>query len=203
MIRAILFDADGVIQTAPNTRSLLKSLITESEQADRFLAEVFAAERPCLTGQKDFAQELQIVLNRWNVRTPIRHALAIWESIQPISEVMSEISNIRKNGISCYLATNQQLLRADYMRSAFNYDILFDGAFYSYEVGAAKPDELYFQRVLSRLPIPSSQVLFIDDNAANIEAARICGMRALQFDATSIDNPVEALCTALSTFGVD
>ncbi|MFT5089899.1 MAG: beta-phosphoglucomutase-like phosphatase (HAD superfamily) [Candidatus Latescibacterota bacterium] len=48
MIKAILFDADGVIQTSAATFiPQLKSLLTESERAD----EIFAAEKPCMIGQ--------------------------------------------------------------------------------------------------------------------------------------------------------
>jgi putative hydrolase of the HAD superfamily len=202
-IRAILFDADGVIQkTAETFIPRLKSLITETEQVDRFIAEVFEAEKPCLMGQKDFAEELGVVLSRWNVKTSTQEALKIWESIDPVPEVVSQIPSIRKYGILCYLATNQQSYRANYMRAAFNYDALFDGAFYSYELGAVKPEKSYFQNILSQLEIPSSEIVFVDDKIANVEMAQACGMKTLQFEAKSFDNPGEVFCNALNTLDI-
>jgi putative hydrolase of the HAD superfamily len=136
------------------------------------------------------------------VKTPVPQVLAIWEWIQPVSAVMDKIATIRNGGIYCYLATNQQSYRADYMRATFHYNTLFDGAFYSYEVGTAKPDKLYFQSVLSQLSIPSSEILFIDDKAANIAAARTCGMQASLFDAQATERPGAVLSTVLRTFDI-
>lgn len=201
---AILFDADGVIQTTAKTFiPQLKSLLKDAGQADHFLADIFAAEKPCLLGQKDFAEELEIVFKRWKVNIPLRQALTIWESIHPIAEVVDQIQAIRRAGILCYLATNQQSYRADYMRATFHYDSLFDGAFYSYEIGAAKPDELYFKKALSHLDTPAADILFIDDKSANTAMAQACGMQALLFESQSFKSPADALCDALNTLGID
>lgn len=201
MIRALLIDADGVIQTAPHTRSRLRALVPEGEENDRFLTEVFRSERPCLTGQKDFREELPKVLDRWGVEAPAGKVHAIWEAITLIIDVADVVSDIRAAGIPCYLATNQQIHRADYMRAAFNYDALFDGSFYSYQIGAAKPDPGYFNSILSELALVPGDILFIDDNTANIEAAQACGFTVLQFDATTIENPGDALRSALGDLG--
>lgn len=202
-ISAILFDADGVIQTTEKTFiPQLKSLVKEIDQTDHFLADIFAAEKPCLIGQRDFSAELEVVLKRWNVNTPLRQALAIWESIHPITEILDQIQSIRKGNILCYLATNQQSYRADYMRATLNYDSLFDGAFYSYEIGAVKPDELYFQKALAHLDISPADILFIDDKSANTEMAQACGMQALLFESPSFKKPAAALCDALNTLGI-
>jgi putative hydrolase of the HAD superfamily len=197
-VKAILFDADGVIQTAPRTLARVRALTPPGKDADVFSAEVFSAERPCVSGERNFAVELQRVLDRWGVDVPVQEALAIWEAIHLIPDVMDDISMLRKKGAQCYLATNQQVLRADYMRKTFHFDDLFDGAFYSYEMGAAKPDERYFEIVLSRLDLPASEVVFIDDRPANVAAAGACGLRALEFDATQLDSPGAALRLALT-----
>jgi putative hydrolase of the HAD superfamily len=202
MIRAILFDADGVIQTADETFiPQLKSLIAETEHADRFLAEVFAAEKPCMAGKKDFAEELERVLETWDVHIPIQQALAIWQLIHPVPGILHKISTIRQTGVPCYLATNQELHRANYMRVGLNYDSLFDGAFYSCDIGAVKPDESYFHKVLSLLAIPAKELLFIDDKDMNVEAAQACGLNAFQFDVQSMS--ADSMTCALKRFGIN
>jgi HAD superfamily hydrolase (TIGR01509 family) len=50
--------------------------------------------------------------------------------------------------------------------------------FPSFEVGKLKPDADYFEHVLQALDAPAHRVLFIDDNAINVDAAASLGMHA-------------------------
>ena len=43
--------------------------------------------------------------------------------------------------------------------------------FLSFELGLVKPDAAIFDAVAARLPVPRHRVLFLDDNAVNVEAA--------------------------------
>ena len=47
----------------------------------------------------------------------------------------------------------------------------FDFRFLSFELGLVKPDPAIFDAVAARLPVPRNSVLFLDDNAVNVEAA--------------------------------
>jgi putative hydrolase of the HAD superfamily len=64
------------------------------------------------------------------------------------------------------------------MHEDLGYGQLLDGAFYSYELGVAKPDPAYFTTILDRLDVPGGQVLFVDDRLDNVESARSIGLRA-------------------------
>ena len=64
------------------------------------------------------------------------------------------------------------------MRSALPYEDVLDGSFYSYELGAAKPDPAYFTHIVERLGVPPEQLLFVDDRADNVAAARSVGLAA-------------------------
>lgn len=52
----------------------------------------------------------------------------------------------------------------------------FDGVFLSYEMKVMKPDEAIFTRMLAEAGIEAGESLFIDDGAANIEAASRLGL---------------------------
>jgi FMN phosphatase YigB (HAD superfamily) len=54
----------------------------------------------------------------------------------------------------------------------------FHHNFPSFEVGKLKPDADYFEHVLQALDAPAHRVLFIDDNAINVDAAASLGMHA-------------------------
>ncbi|MCP4162670.1 MAG: HAD-IA family hydrolase [Deltaproteobacteria bacterium] len=202
-ITTILFDADGVIQTTPETFiPQLKSLINEKDKADQFLNDIFTVEYPFLKSGNNFDKDLSIVLKKWNVKTPLNQVLKIWELVNPVTEIIAEIRNLQEYGIKCYLATNQQYHRAKYMRSVLNYDKLFDGSYYSYQMDSVKPEELFFQKILSGLSIHPSKILFIDDKLNNIIAARKCGIQAFQFNVNFMENPGEKLHEELSKFDI-
>jgi len=55
----------------------------------------------------------------------------------------------------------------------------FDNHFVSHLTGRIKPDAEAFEHVLQTLGCEPSQVLFLDDNLLNIEAARALGMHAV------------------------
>jgi putative hydrolase of the HAD superfamily len=57
---------------------------------------------------------------------------------------------------------------------------LFEYRFLSYELGAVKPDAEIYERVIQRLPTTPDRVLFVDDNAINVEGARASGLRSEQ-----------------------
>jgi HAD superfamily hydrolase (TIGR01509 family) len=71
--------------------------------------------------------------------------------------------------------------------NAFQWDTHFEGApiveafelrFLSFELGMVKPDHEIFEAVASRLPVAPEQVLFLDDNAANVAGAEAIGFAA-------------------------
>jgi FMN phosphatase YigB (HAD superfamily) len=55
----------------------------------------------------------------------------------------------------------------------------FDSRFLSFELGLLKPDREVFDRVADLLPAPASRVLFLDDNALNVDGATAAGFAAV------------------------
>jgi putative hydrolase of the HAD superfamily len=105
-------------------------------------------------------------------------ALRVWLTIVPQDPVREPVSALRAEGVRCYLATNQTEHRARYMAENLGYAELLDGAFWSYELGLAKPDPAYFTAIVDHLGLEAHEVLFVDDSARNVEAARSIGMAA-------------------------
>jgi putative hydrolase of the HAD superfamily len=180
-VRAVLFDADGVLQRAvPGWKANLEALVAPG-RAEEFLAEVMLSERGPLRGESSFRDELAKVLTRWNVTAPLDEVLANWTRIEVFPDMVEVVRELRATGTACYLATNQQAFRTAYMRANLGYDDLLDGAFYSCELGLAKPDPAYFGTILERIGRTGAQTLFIDDNESNVEGARAAGLHAEHF----------------------
>lgn len=60
-------------------------------------------------------------------------------------------------------------------------DSPFERVFFSAEIGVRKPDPESFRRVTLLLDTTPGNILFIDDGAANVDAARAAGWRAALF----------------------
>lgn len=184
-MRAILFDADGVVQRTPAgwLTDLTARLEIDAAETQDLLNDLFDAERPTLVGTGDFRSAVAAVLARWDRGQLLEPVLACWHEIDVDHEVLAIVDHVRDSGVRCCLATNQQDLRAAYMRRELGYDRHFDEQFYSCELGVAKPDAAYFTTILDRLGLRPDEVLFVDDSPRNVDAAAELGLH------TSLHSP--------------
>ena len=85
------------------------------------------------------------------------------------------------------------------MREALGYDELFDVSCYSHVLGVAKPDPRFFTEAARLVGAAPADILFVDDTAANVEAARLTGMAAVRW---CLDDGHATLRAALTEHGV-
>lgn len=61
----------------------------------------------------------------------------------------------------------------------FNFDDIFIKAYYSHKLGLRKPSKEIFETILKNENLDSAETLFIDDSAANIQAAKDVGLQTI------------------------
>jgi putative hydrolase of the HAD superfamily len=203
VIKAILFDADGVIQRPPSTFGAQLAALLGSERTDvqALIADVFAAEKPALAGASDFGEDLAVLFTRHRIAASASDALDLWKAIEVDAGMQAAVSTLRASRLCCCLATNQHASRGRYMSSVLGYHALFDREFYSYQLGFAKPDHGYFRAIVDALKIAPEQLLFIDDHAPNIEGAREVGLQAELFTA-DVTSSRATLRAILAKYGI-
>lgn len=205
-IRAVLFDADGVLQHGNGgdlTRRIQRAFGFVPDPLDPFIDDVLDAERPALAGRGELVARLEPVVRKWGAPGKERAlAAAWWHCIEPDAGVFSLIAELRREGLLCALATNQQRFRADYMRGPLGYDARFDRSFYSCEMGSVKPEPRYFETIVAQLSLPAEELLFIDDLEPNVMAARGVGLQAAQFVNPRTPEAVAELRALLAGFSV-
>lgn len=69
----------------------------------------------------------------------------------------------------------------DYIRAQYPWFERFKAASYSFELGGIKRDPAIFRKFLELHELSVSEAIFIDDNPANIQSARACGIRSIHF----------------------
>lgn len=199
-IRAVLFDADGVVQrTKPGWLDELKRLCGSPEDVETFIQDVFKAEAPCLLGEGDFGESLASVLQKWESPVTLSEALSIWTMIDPDDAVLGLVRTLRANGTIVGLATNQQRHRADFMLNDLGYIDEFDHILCSCFIGHAKPGAEYFRESVGILGLPADAILFIDDHDRNVESARAAGLQSHRYH---LDEGLDALRNLLEVYGL-
>ncbi|MGO1167039.1 MAG: HAD family hydrolase [Janibacter sp.] len=184
-VEVLLWDCDGVLQHGRfDWRAHL-----DGEVVPGFADRVFEAELPALRGERPLRAVLQDLLEREgadrHVPMTVDDLLGIWEQFDLDPEAVAVLTAVRRHGVRCLLATNQQDHRVRFMRETHRYDDLVDGSYYSSEVGAMKPDPAFFEHILEDLGVPAERVGFVDDVSANVAAARSVGIRAVRHDPAS------------------
>ena len=202
-VRAVLFDADGVLQTTPRFLDMAAGLLPAGDDdIDGFLADLLEVERPALVGNADLPAGVAKLLRDRGSSASLEEAMRLWTEIAVDPGTRAVVEELRAGGMRCYLASNQHWDRARYMSEALGYRELFDAEFYSCDLGRAKPSADYFRLVLEGVGLPPGEVLFLDDKRANVEAARGIGIRASVFEIQEGADNRGPLLRVLSQYGV-
>lgn len=188
-IRAVLFDADGVVQFRGDLGTHFASQHGWSEQELEELGrELFGDaefDTACLTGAADWTVHVDGVLRRRRWPGTTESFLEVWfRHGTLVSEAaLGLVADLRRQGVLCALATNQEARRARFMENDLGFGRCFDRLLFSCRLGTRKPDHAFFRGALADLGVAPHEALFIDDSEPNVVAARECGMAAERFSA--------------------
>ncbi|MGH3346917.1 MAG: HAD-IA family hydrolase [Nocardioides sp.] len=197
MIRHALVDADGVLQDLPGGwAAALVPLL--GDRAEEFLLESVIAEQPCLVGEGDFVALLTDQVARWGLPVDATDLYrAVWHRIEVHADTMALVQELRSAGIGVHLASTQEAGRAAVMRGLYDGNV--DSAYFSCDLGVAKPDPEFFRRILSDLGAAPGDVFFVDDTEVNVEGARTVGLHAMHWRH---EDGLDRLRSSLAAFGL-
>ena len=93
-------------------------------------------------------------------------------------DLLEQLAAVRARGIELHLATVQEHERAGYLWTNMGLKDRFDAIHYAAALGHAKPALEFYREIEARTGFAPSELFFIDDKAANVEAAQACGWTA-------------------------
>lgn len=179
MIKVVLFDADGVLLTGTMFSTYLQTYLGLHEDVVQpFFDNEF---KKCLTGQSDIKDELPKYLKRWGWTKNVNDFLELWFKSEHIidNRLITYIQTLRKKGINCSVATNQERNRVEYMRSQMGFNTLFNKIYASSHLGYIKSNKNFFAKVLQDLPsMQKKEILFWDNSMRNVLVAKKFGINA-------------------------
>jgi len=177
----VLFDLGGVLIELGGLASFqeLAGLGSEEEMWDRWLGCPWV-RRFEMGGcsPQEFAAG---VVADWQLRvTPERflEIFAAWP-IGPFDGAAALLEDVQV-AVPIGCCSNTNVVHWAYQSERWPLLGLFDHSFLSFELGLVKPDQEMFEAVARRVPAEAGRVLFLDDVALNVDAARSYGFRARQ-----------------------
>lgn len=179
-IRVVAFDVDGVLLDCQFPELLPRRLKLDSTEIAPFFEGPF---KKCVVGAADLVEEVEPYLQTWGWDGTVDEFLDFWfESDSNTNDAALRMAKtLTKNGVKCVVASTQEAHRANYLNTEMHFSELFSGLFYSCRVGAEKPDSKFYDHVQAAVNVESSEILFLDDQARNIDGARQAGWNAEQY----------------------
>ena len=141
MVRAVLFDVDGVLVHPWRFReTLARDHGITPDMTAAFFQGPFIR---CVQGQADVLEVLPAFLASWGWPGSATEFVARWLSVEnaPDDAVLGVVTDIRRSGIPCFVASTQERRRAQYLATEMRFGQLFDGLFFSCDLGVEKPKE--------------------------------------------------------------
>jgi len=176
-IRALLMDADGVVQY-PRSGWLERFARLGGPG---FAREAFRREMGTLTGQVDLRDELAEMIAAGGHSATPDDFIALWCDIEVDEFMLRLVDRVRAAGVVTALATNQQSYRGTHMLANLPHADHFDHQFHSFQVGLAKPDPAFFGHIIEVLGVEPNEAVFVDDMEINVRGAREAGLHGVYF----------------------
>jgi len=193
-IKAVVFDFNGVI--VKSDRQLVidfiaASLDIPSDEAQQALAQT---KKLRLSQEKDEKDFWSGMANSREKNLPDhwleQYHQAKFSAIRTVPGMVDIVHNLQNQGFQTALLTNTKKSSAIIKEKLGLYD-LFQPIIFAYKVGVEKPNPKIYQILLDQLNMLPEEVVFIDNKAVNIAAARQLGMDAIEFH--NADQLIEAL----------
>lgn len=107
-VKAVLLDADGVIQDAIVDQSVsIARLLGVKDGLNEFMSDLFRSGNQALTGEPDVVELIAGVLERWDCAGTLNDALELWNMIEVDDDAIEVVKSIRRQGLTVCLASNQ------------------------------------------------------------------------------------------------
>jgi len=180
----VVFDIGNVL-VRWNPRNLFRKTMKDEARMERFLAAALSMDFVSLT---DIAADFSLaVKERAKAFPEFAHELHLFderwvETIGgPIEENVALMRRLKAAGRPVYALSNFAAVKFAIAQRMYDFLGEFDHAVISGHVGAVKPDPRIFEILFERVGRRPEELLFVDDQIKNVEAARALGMPSILY----------------------
>lgn len=184
MIKNIVFDA-GMVLVDFCWQKVMHDLGFEGELFERVAD---ATVRSSVWGEYDRSRMSDeeilagLIENAPELEAEIR---LFWEHngdvIRKYPYAESWIREWKDKGYHCYILSNYARRTYELTRQELSFEMLMDGALFSFQVQQVKPEPEIYRTLMERFDLKPEECVFLDDNADNVAAARRLGIHGIVF----------------------
>jgi HAD superfamily hydrolase (TIGR01509 family) len=121
----------------------------------------------------------------WRTGLPLSEVRRVIEAVpaelQPMPHTVRLMERLRGRGHRLWFLSNMPAPYARHLEDTHDFLRWFDGGLFSSRVNLVKPEPAIFHEAQRRFGAPAGELLFIDDFAHNVAAARALGWQGLHF----------------------
>lgn len=182
-IRVVVFDFGGVVAKADREPvvNFYRETLHLSENELRLL--LHRLQTTLASGGTeegfwcDYAQSKNIELSDdWFIRLhDVYHS-----SISPIPGTLDVVKDLQRLGYQTAMLSDIKEHQAKIVRELGYYEY-FQPVLLSYQIGVEKPDPQAFKILIDTLSMNPEEIIFVDDKADNVQAARAAGIHSITF----------------------
>jgi len=185
-IKAVLFDYGRVLSGPPDpaAREEMKQILGVDEE--RFRAIYWKHrddyDRGTLNSVaywEQVARDLHQPLDAKKLSALVAADNAVWT--QPNQAMIDWAAALQRAGIQTGVLSNVGDAMEAGIVARFPWLAKFNHRTFSHRLGMAKPDAAIYRHAAEGLGVAADEILFVDDLAENIAAARAAGMNAIQY----------------------
>ena len=184
MVKAVLFDFDGVLTTDATGSYSICSYISKNANInkDLFQKEYYKYNEKLLYGEishkdiwsrlcENLGQDIPYkILEESFINTPID------------TEMMKLVYSLKEQGYKIAMVTDNKKDRIYSIVNYHNLDKVFDFIAISADVGSGKKEYEIFTQAIDKLQVQAEECVFIDNNKENLIVPRKMGMKVIYFD---------------------
>ena len=181
-LKALMVDVDGVIVTHADPKGWSVNMEADLGLSPQALQDAFFVPHfgDIIHGRARLHDRLGPVLAQIAPHLSSQALADYWfeQDGHLDHDLLEQLAAVRARGLELHLATVQEHERADYLWTKMALKDRFDAIHYAAALGHAKPAVEFYREIEARTGFAPRELFFIDDKAANVEAAQACGWAA-------------------------
>ena len=182
-IDAIIFDLGGVLVHLDEAHALERFAArtgrTVADISDYLRRTSHATE--FALGKLTRRRFYRVVAKDLNFDGSYEEFAQVWSEIFSPIEPMVALAESLRTQLPRVILSNTNPFHIDYVVEHYPWINDFDAQVLSYEVGLLKPDAAIYELTLRQCGLQAPRAVFIDDLAANVEAARRVGIHGIHY----------------------
>lgn len=191
-IRAILFDADGVLYYRKNKDQEFNAFIREVARVNKNIPdpESLQVHKQAYVGQITYEQYKTSIMELYGITDPnllsrgVQISLAERDKILFFDDARETLSKLKHKNLYLGIVTDTaQPLHVKISKlERGGIGNFWDSIIASHEVGVQKPDPKIYQLALQQLGISSNQAVFVGHKSSELDGARNVGLKTVAFN---------------------